>query len=125
MIQGAINQLIGMAAAGKKASDIAHAKEASAADKAAKAAAKEEAAKQKAMQRTRDKINAKYNQNKEYQEFVKSLNAPHAPDILKQIAFDASKRAPDVSIGGSRTAFSDYSPEAQAAFIRAAKGGKK
>ena len=122
MIQGAINQLIGMAAAGKKASDIAKAKEARASEKAAVQATKDEAAKQKAMQRTRDKINAKYNQNKEYQEFVKSLNAPHAPELLKQIAFDASKRAPDVSIGGSKVDYFSLSPEARAAID---KGRKK
>lgn len=122
MIQGAINQLIGMAAAGKKASDIAKAKEARASEKAAKQATKDEAAKQKAMQRTRDKINAKYNQNKEYQEFVKSLNAPEVPELLKQIAFDASKRAPDVSIGGSKVDYFSLSPEARAAID---KGRKK
>ena len=122
MIQGAINQLIGMAAAGKKASDIAKAKEERASEKAAAQATKDEAAKQKAMQRTRDKINAKYNQNKEYQAFVKSLGNNQAPDILKQIAFDASKRAPDVRIGGSKVDYFSLSPEARAAID---KGRKK
>lgn len=115
MIQGAINQLIGIAAAAKKAHDVTAAK-------MEKAKSREQIAKEKAIKRTQDKINAKYTQNKEYQAFVKSLGNNQAPDLLKQIAFDASKRAPEVRIGGSKVDYFSLSPEARAAID---KGGKR
>lgn len=116
MIQGAINQLIGIAAAAKTAYGRSVQKE----QKAIAQATKAEQAKQKAMKRAADRINAKYTQNKDYQSFIKSLGNNQAPEELKRIAFDAMKNQPDVRIGKDKIDISKLSPEAQAA-IRGAR----
>ena len=139
MIQGAINQLIGLAAAAKKANDIVQEKETRAAEKVQretiraekeqqraielrkKAASKEQEAKERALQRARDKIQARYDQNKEYKEFVQSLGDNQAPDELKRLAFEASKNTPQVTLGGSVIDVSRLSPEAQ----QVLRGGNK
>ena len=135
MIQGAINQLIGIAAAAKKTEDIAVARQEREARSAARAeqsaiakrereaaaASRAQQAKDRAMQRARDRIQQKWDQNKEYQEFVRSLGDNQAPEELKRIAFEASRRAPTVRIGGSEVDITRLSPEAQAVL----RGGGK
>lgn len=119
MIQGAINQLIGMAAAGKKASDIAKAKEA----KAATAASKAQQAKTKAMQRMQQKVQEKWDQNEEFKRHIDTIGA-NAPDLVKQLAFEKWKETPkDVSIGGSKIDVSKLSPEAQIALREGVRNG--
>lgn len=130
MIQGAINQLLTMGAAAKKASDITKEKEtesaarmaekqAKAAEQQARAIAKEQAAKEKAMERMKQKVQAKWDQNKEYQAFKASLGNNQAPEILKRIAFEAYKNAPEVRVGKDKIDISALGPEAQDAIRRA------
>lgn len=88
MIQAAINQLMGLAAAAKKAEDLTAAKE----QRATLKIKREEAAKVAAMQRARDRIESKYNQRSEYQRFLDSLGQNQAPEQLKRIAFEEYQR---------------------------------
>lgn len=115
MIQGAINQLLAMGAAAKKAGDIADAKEV----REAKIAAREEQARDRAMDRMKKKVQAKWDQNKEYQAFKASLGNNQAPDLLKRIAFEAHKNAPEVRVGKDKIDISALGPEAQEAIRRA------
>lgn len=121
MIQGAINQLIGMAAAAKTKVDIIKQQEARATEKMQKQASREQAAKDKAMQRARNKINAKYDQNADYKKFVASLGNNQAPDILKRIAYEEYKRSPEVRVGKDKIDITRLSPEAQAAIKKEMK----
>lgn len=121
MIQTAINQLLAMGAAVKKASDITKEKEARAVEKQQKAVAKEQAAKEKAMARMAAKVEAKWAQNKDYQAFRESLKnqskTGEIPEALSRIAYekwDVADKA--VKKGGGD--LSRFSPEAQAAIIR-------
>lgn len=137
MIQGAINQLIGMAAAAKTKADVVERREKNEAEKQAKAVAreqaaklreqqklnnaiaKEQAAKEKAMQRAMAKAQAKWDQNQDYQRFKETLvgKENQAPEELKRILYekyDTAAKAVKKS-GGDITKFS---PDAQAQIIR-------
>lgn len=115
MIQGAINQLLAIGAAAKKAGDIADAKVA----RAEKAALKDAQARDRAMQRMRAKAQAKWDQNKEYQKFKESLGSMNkAPELLKQIAFEAHKNQPEVRVGKDKIDISALGPDAQEAIRR-------
>ena len=78
MIQGAINQLIGVAAVAKKTHDIS--------------VAKEMKAREKAMARARTKVKSKYEQSKAYKNFIQGLGSNQAPEELKRIAFEELQR---------------------------------
>lgn len=109
MIQQAINQLLTMGAVGKKAMD--------ASDRAfraeQRAMERHEAYMAKAKQRMIKSVRSKYDQNKEYQAFLKSLGNPNVPDIVTQVAFDAVKNQPEVRIRGDKVDITRMSPEAQ------------
>lgn len=109
MIQGAINQLLTMGAAIKKADEMT----ASRARSEQRAIERHEAYMNKARNRMRQSVQAKYNQNKEYQKFLASLGNPNVPDIVTQVAFDAMKNQPEVRIGKDKVDISKMSPEAQ------------
>lgn len=116
MIQGAINQLLTFGAAAKKATDLTKQKE----EKAAVKASKAEEAQIKAMKSARERIEAKWNQNQDYQAFKKSLGINNkAPEELKRIAYEAQKKQPEVRIGGAKMDISRLSPEAQDIIRRA------
>lgn len=115
MIQKAINQLLAMGAAAKKAGDIADSKAAS----AEKAAVKEAQARDRAMQRMRAKAQAKWDQNKAYQSFKESLGNNQAPEALKRIAFEAYKSQPEVRVGKDKIDIMSLGPDAQEAIRRA------
>ena len=115
MIQGAINQLIGIAAAAKVKNDVMKQKEAAAAEREQRQASREQAAKDRAMQRARDKIEAKFAQNTDYKRFVESLGNNQAPEMLKLIAYEEHKRAPEVRVGKDKIDITRLSPEAQEA----------
>ena len=121
MIQGAINQLLTMGAAFKKASDVTKEKQAKAEEKQQKAVAKEQAAKQKAMQRMAAKVEAKWAQNKDYQDFRQSLinqsKTREVPEAVSRIAYEKWTTA-DKAAKQAGADLSKFSPEAQAAIIR-------
>ena len=115
MIQGAINQLLAIGAAAKKAGDIADAKAA----RAEKAAVKEQQARDRAMQRMQQKVQAKWDQNKEYQRFKETLGKNNqAPEALKRIAFEAYKSQPEVRVGKDKIDITSLGPDAQEAIRR-------
>ena len=121
MLQTAINQLLTMGAAVKKASDITKGKEEKAVEKQQKAIAKEKAAKEKAMARMAAKVEAKWAQNKEYQAFRESLKnqskTGEIPEAVSRIAYDKWSIA-DKAVKKTGADLSKFSPEAQAAIIR-------
>lgn len=113
MIQGAINQLLAIGAAAKKAGDIADAK-------AAREEIKVQRARERAMQRMRAKAQAKWDQNTEYQRFKESLGKNNqAPEALKRIAFEAAKSQPQVRVGKDKIDITSLGPDAQEAIRRA------
>ena len=114
MIQSAINQLIGLAAAVKKANDVTAQKEAA-------RISREEKARSTALKRAQDRIQAKWAQNKDYQAFLSSLGSNQAPEELKRIAYEAHKQQPQIRLGKERIDFSKLSPEAQEAIRRGTK----
>lgn len=116
MIQKAINQLLTIGAAVKKATDLTKQNEAKAAVKASRA----EEARDKAMKSAKERIEAKWNQNKDYQAFKASLGINNqAPELLKRLAYNAKKEQPEVRIGGAKMDLSRLSPEAQDIIRRA------
>lgn len=116
MIQGAINQLLTLGAAAKKATDLTKQNEAKEAVKASRA----EEARIKAMKSAQERIEAKWSQNKDYQAFRESLGVHNqAPEALKRLAYEAQKRQPEVRIGGAKMDLSRLSPEAQDIIRRA------
>lgn len=117
MIQQAINQLLAMGAAVKKASDITKEKEARAVAKQQKTIAKEQAAKEKAMARMRDKVQAKWDQNEDYKRFRESLGVNKTPEGLERIVYEKWNNANEI-MKKSGQDLSKFSPDAQAAIIR-------
>ena len=116
MIQGAINQLIGIAATAKKANDALQAKK-------AKAESRAQQAKTNAMQRMQQKVQEKWDQNEEFKKHINTIGA-NAPDLVKQLAFEKWKETPgDVRIGGSKVDVSKLSPEAQKALREGVNNG--
>ena len=107
--------MLGIAAAAKIKNDMVKEKKAKAAERQAKEVARGMAAKERAMQRMRQRVQAKYDQNSEFKKFKESLGSNQAPEELKRIAFEAYKNAPKVSVGGKEVDFFKLSPEAQAA----------
>ena len=117
MIQQAINQLLAMGAAVKKASDITKQREARAVEKQQKAIAKEQVAKEKAMARMRDKVQAKFDQNAEFKRFRESLGVNKIPEGLERIVYEKWNSANEKMKKAGQD-LSRFSPEAQAAIIR-------
>lgn len=124
MIQRAINQLLALGAAAKKAGDIAERQEAAQEEKRAKAVAKEQQAKERAMQRMRLKVQDKWDQNKAYQDFKQSLGNNAAPEELKRLAFEAKQKAPKVTVAGKEVDYFSLGPDARAALEKTSKGDK-
>lgn len=112
MIQGTINQLLGLGAAASRSADIADAR----AERALKSENRAIQARDKAIQRAKKEIQAKFDQRKSYQDFMESLKSNQAPDMLKRIAYEEAQRQKntDVRIGGAKVDISKLSPEARA-----------
>ena len=127
MIQGAINQLLAIGAAVKTAGDIADAKAVRGQKKIARQeesnarmADKAKQAKERSMQRMKDAVKSKWDQNEEFQIFKATLGKDNqAPDLLKQIAFEAQKNQPEVRVGKEKVDIFSLGPEAQEAIRRA------
>ena len=123
MIQGAINQLIGIAATAKKANDALQAKK-------AKAASRAQQAKTNAMQRMQQKVQEKWDQNEEFKRHIDTIGA-NAPDLVKQLAFEKWKEQPKgkndplkhVTFNNRDIDVSKFSPEAQAILREGVRNG--
>ena len=83
MIQGAINRLITTAAAVKTAHDVTQEKKARADAAQAKALNKEKVAKEKAMKRMADKVQNRWDQSREFKQYLENMGTTHIPDQLK------------------------------------------
>lgn len=91
MIQGAINQLLGIAAAAKIKTDITKERAEKAEAKKQEKIANAVRAHEDAMKRMEQRVQSKFDQNQAFEKFKASLGDNKAPELLKRIAFEAGR----------------------------------